>query len=110
MHQSIKRLTQLTRLRYWSKQNVGFINIYLGSENLHLTINRRWCKKCLLCVEFCPKGLLHMEYVDGIKTLEMRNPEECIRCGKCQIMCPDFALREHNGELADGEDILGVID
>lgn len=62
-----------------------------------LQINQRWCKGCGICVEFCPKGVLTL-----IKQkIHIENPEKCIKCGLCEMRCPDYAIWveevEHNG-------------
>jgi 2-oxoglutarate ferredoxin oxidoreductase subunit delta len=52
-----------------------------------ININHKWCKKCGLCVEFCPKNVL--ELADG---LQIRDLDACIGCLMCEIHCPDFAI------------------
>ncbi len=48
-----------------------------------------WCKKCGICVSFCPTGTLAMKS-DG--TPYVKNPEKCIHCETCDRLCPDFAI------------------
>jgi 2-oxoglutarate ferredoxin oxidoreductase subunit delta len=48
-------------------------------------IYKAWCKACGICAAFCPisrdeAGYPHVD------------PEKCIRCGWCEIRCPDFAI------------------
>ncbi|MDR2819587.1 MAG: 4Fe-4S binding protein [Desulfovibrio sp.] len=52
-----------------------------------VTINRRWCKGCGICVAFCPKQALVLEQ----EKAECR-PEKCIVCGMCELYCPDLAI------------------
>lgn len=48
-----------------------------------------WCKKCGICVSFCPTGTLARK-ADG--TPYVKNPEKCIHCETCDRLCPDFAI------------------
>ncbi|MCB5230852.1 MAG: 4Fe-4S binding protein [Candidatus Cloacimonas sp.] len=48
-----------------------------------------WCKKCGICVAFCPTGCLGRR-ADG--TPYVKNPEKCIHCETCDRLCPDFAI------------------
>ncbi len=55
------------------------------------------CKGCMLCVEFCPRGVLQVasamnakgyhypEIVDG-------KEDACIHCEFCTMVCPEFAI------------------
>ncbi|MCK4957306.1 MAG: 4Fe-4S binding protein, partial [Candidatus Cloacimonetes bacterium] len=47
-----------------------------------------WCKKCGICVEFCPTGALASK-PDG--SPYVKAPEKCIHCELCDRLCPDFA-------------------
>jgi len=49
----------------------------------------QWCKKCGICVEFCPTGTLARK-ADG--SPYVKNPEKCIHCETCDRLCPDFAI------------------
>ena len=52
-------------------------------------IFKGWCKGCGICVAFCPPQVLKMKE-EGYPYLEQ--PEDCTRCGWCEIRCPDFAI------------------
>jgi len=52
-------------------------------------IYKDWCKKCGICIAFCPHGALDTEK-DGYPVLI--NPEQCKGCDWCEIRCPDFAI------------------
>lgn len=48
-----------------------------------------WCKKCGICVAFCPTGTLARK-PDGSPYVE--HPEKCTHCETCDRLCPDFAI------------------
>lgn len=52
-----------------------------------VSINTRWCKGCGICVAFCPKKALRLEYEKAV-----HDPERCIACGMCELYCPDLAV------------------
>ncbi|QAT48366.1 4Fe-4S dicluster domain-containing protein [Caproiciproducens sp. NJN-50] len=54
-----------------------------------ITVNKAWCKKCGICIAFCPKQVLEK---DGDGYPEPTRSEECIGCRLCEMRCPDFAM------------------
>ncbi len=51
------------------------------------------CKGCGFCIDFCPVGAL--DYSDQITEKGYTPPEMsegCILCGKCEKICPEFAI------------------
>ena len=58
--------------------NISRVDIYSG-----------WCKKCGICVEFCPENALGLGE-DNYPFLKY--PERCTGCGWCEARCPDFAI------------------
>jgi len=54
-----------------------------------VTVYPDWCKGCGICVEFCPAKVLELS--DQGKATVMRE-DDCIRCGFCELHCPDFAI------------------
>lgn len=54
-----------------------------------VTIYPDWCKGCGICVEFCPAKVLELS--DQGKATVARE-DDCIRCGFCELHCPDFAI------------------
>jgi len=71
-----------------------------------VTVYPDWCKGCGICVEFCPTKVLELN--DQGKATVARE-EDCIRCGFCELHCPDFAIvvrdkklpQEDNSETSD---------
>lgn len=51
-------------------------------------INETWCKGCELCIDNCPKKVLGKKNMKAIVIQE----KECIKCGICENICPDFAI------------------
>ena len=54
-----------------------------------LFIQRQWCKGCRVCVTFCPKNVLD---IDSDGKVYVKNLEDCIYCGLCELRCPDLAI------------------
>ena len=52
-------------------------------------IYHAWCKKCGICVAFCPTKCLGKK-ADGTPIVEF--PEKCVHCETCDRLCPDFAI------------------
>ncbi len=58
-------------------------------------INPGLCKGCDLCVQVCPKKMLHpSEKVNakGVHYIVSDCPEDCNGCGLCFVVCPDVAI------------------
>lgn len=66
----------------------GVIIVSKGKENLKLKVKKEWCKGCSICVEFCPKKVLAIKD----EKVEITDIEKCIKCGLCELRCPDFAI------------------
>ena len=58
-----------------------------------------WCKKCNICISFCPTGAL-VANKDGLPVLI---PEKCTQCGMCELRCPDFAITVKPKGLTEGK-------
>lgn len=54
-----------------------------------IVINERWCKKCLICLQMCPKNLLE---ANDKGFPHLKNLHECSECENCAWICPDFAI------------------
>lgn len=55
-----------------------------------VTVNCSWCKKCDICIAFCPVGVFTS---DEFGTPRVTYPEKCIGCELCVMRCPDFAVK-----------------
>lgn len=54
-----------------------------------LKINPKRCKGCGICAYFCPKKVLEVNEVGKVEALR---EQDCIKCGQCEMRCPDFAI------------------
>ena len=72
-----------------------------NGRQMPVVIFDKWCKGCGICIEFCPKGVLKFDAAKG--KAHVANPEDCIRCGQCELRCPDFAITRLAREDDDGE-------
>ena len=52
-------------------------------------INKKWCKGCAICIEFCPKNALGLSRKEKAQLVY---PERCDGCGLCELRCPDLAI------------------
>jgi len=53
------------------------------------------CKGCGYCVEFCPCHVLQLSErfnLKGYHPPEVVEPEGCLACGLCELICPEFAI------------------
>jgi len=58
-------------------------------EKHHIEVYKSWCKKCGICVAFCPAGVLAE---DDSGTPYAKEPDKCTGCQLCALRCPDFAI------------------
>ena len=56
---------------------------------VRITINEKWCKKCGICIAFCPQGVFTS---DDFGMPIVKYPEKCVKCMLCVVRCPDFAI------------------
>jgi len=54
-----------------------------------LRVYRSWCKRCGICVGFCPKEALER---DEAGYPRWRDEKACVLCRLCELRCPDFAI------------------
>ncbi|MCM8792397.1 MAG: 4Fe-4S binding protein [Candidatus Omnitrophica bacterium] len=61
-----------------------------------IKIDKERCKGCLLCVNFCPHGLVKKGFQlnkRGINYVEFLDKDNaCLGCMQCAIICPDACI------------------
>ena len=58
-------------------------------RNFRIMVYEAWCKKCGICVAFCPAGALREhETTQQVLTTDAK----CTGCRLCEWRCPDFAI------------------
>ena len=57
-------------------------------------IQKKWCKSCGICIDFCPKGVLGF---DPEGKADVLNIESCTGCMMCEYRCPDYAIKVEGG-------------
>jgi 2-oxoglutarate ferredoxin oxidoreductase subunit delta len=55
-----------------------------------IEIYKSWCKRCGICVAFCPAEVLAQ---DDSGVVYVKDPERCTGCQLCELRCPDFAIQ-----------------
>lgn len=51
-------------------------------------INQKLCKRCLLCLSFCPKKVL----IFSQNKIKVENQDACLGCRLCEKYCPELAI------------------
>jgi 2-oxoglutarate ferredoxin oxidoreductase subunit delta len=54
-----------------------------------IEVYKSWCKRCGICVAFCPADVLAQDE-SGVPYV--KEPERCTGCQLCELRCPDFAI------------------
>lgn len=67
----------------------------MTGKSIKILIDERACKKCGLCIAFCPRNV----YVSENGKPMIANLNACINCKLCELRCPDYAI------IVGGEDI-----
>jgi len=80
-------------MKYWRKAlDQGKVKPSRGQ----IDIIKDRCKGCRFCIEFCPKQVLEesSEFNSkGYHPVYAAHSDECVNCGLCELICPEFAIR-----------------
>jgi 2-oxoglutarate ferredoxin oxidoreductase subunit delta len=60
-----------------------------------ITVDKKMCKGCDLCIANCPRDVLAVSKergAAGFLVPEAAKPEACTACMMCELICPDFAI------------------
>jgi 2-oxoglutarate ferredoxin oxidoreductase subunit delta len=60
-----------------------------------ITLIDTLCKGCGWCIEYCPVDALAESdefNLHGYYYPVLIDPDGCVNCGYCQLICPDFAI------------------
>ena len=71
------------------------------------------CKGCGFCVEFCPRHLLVLSSrtnSKGYHPPEVADDLNCVHCGLCSLLCPDFAIYVEDGGMGSPDKIVPILD
>ena len=64
-------------------------NTQKPKQPVRIIINEKWCKKCGICIAFCPQGVFA---ADDFGMPIVKYSEKCVKCMLCVVRCPDFAI------------------
>ena len=68
-----------------------------------IIVNAERCKVCNLCVVACPSKVLALQPQKvnnkGYHYAFMQNPDDCIGCASCGIVCPDGCISVYKVKL-----------
>jgi 2-oxoglutarate ferredoxin oxidoreductase subunit delta len=79
-------------MKLWRKP-LDLDKIKVPHGKVHIFKDR--CKGCSFCVEYCPKDVLEMSEEFNIKGYHppmVKNPDDCLECHLCEMLCPEFAI------------------
>lgn len=79
-------------MSHWRKP-LDSDKIKVAHGDIHIIKER--CKGCGFCVEYCPKDVLELAEEFNQKGYHPPiavNPDACVECHLCEMLCPEFAI------------------
>lgn len=74
-----------------------FDGITFTGQKGNFTVYPQLCKGCGLCIQKCPTNIIVWSKdklgVYGTPLVETDDQDKCIACFKCEMACPDLAIR-----------------
>ena len=62
----------------------------MTKKKFDITVDRKLCKACGICVAFCPVSVFSRDHDDKAV---VTSPEKCTGCRQCELLCPDYCVR-----------------
>lgn len=79
-------------MKYW-RTPLDHGKVRPSHGEVHVMKDR--CKGCTFCIKFCPLQVLEESEEfnrKGYHPVYAANPDACLGCGLCEIICPEFAI------------------
>jgi 2-oxoglutarate ferredoxin oxidoreductase subunit delta len=60
-----------------------------------IVVDQQYCKGCYLCISQCESDVLNISKnrnAKGYLVTEASDPDKCIGCMRCELICPDMAI------------------
>lgn len=61
----------------------------MDTPRFTIVVNPVYCKGCEICVQICPKDVLHLDHRQKAVAAAANR---CTGCLNCEVYCPDFAI------------------
>jgi 2-oxoglutarate ferredoxin oxidoreductase subunit delta len=79
-------------VKYW-RRPLDAEKVVVPHGRLSIIVER--CKGCSFCVEYCPRDVLAISDTfneKGYHPPYALHAENCVACGLCELICPEFAI------------------
>jgi NADPH-dependent glutamate synthase beta subunit-like oxidoreductase/Pyruvate/2-oxoacid:ferredoxin oxidoreductase delta subunit len=94
-----KRITMHKLDRNKALKSFSEVNLGLTSDKARLSVSRCFscgtCNYCYNCYFFCPEGIVSLDPIHQIRTVDL---DHCKGCGTCAKVCPRYVV--HMKELS----------
>lgn len=64
-------------------------NLKAKAREVHVEVNASACRKCGICVKFCPQKVLSEDSFGAVTVVDVRR---CTACRLCELYCPDVCI------------------
>jgi len=83
----------ITGLRVDKEEDERLINVRqrFYADEVKLTIDRKRCIVCDICLKLCPKDAITLVESDDEVRITI-DPQKCVLCGACEPLCPTNAV------------------